>query len=82
MHCPEGYISWAHMYNIYDNDKELKGNLRKAAKLSYQALHPGNNNQNVFLTLAVFYDATIAAAKSYYPSREDVSEFLNAIHTW
>ena len=54
LHCPQGYIGWADLYNIYDKDKELKGNLRKAPKLSYQALHPGNNKQNVLLTLALF----------------------------
>ena len=82
LHCPQGYIDWADLYNIYDKDKELKGNLRKAPKLSYQALHPGNNKQNVPLTLALFYETTIAAAKSYYPNREDVSGFLNVIDTW
>ena len=43
LHCPQGYIGWADLYNIYDNEKELKGNLRKAPKPSYQALYPGNN---------------------------------------
>ena len=28
LHCPQGYIEWADLYNIYDEDKELKGNLR------------------------------------------------------
>ena len=78
MHCPKGYIGWADLYNIYDRDKELKGNLRKAPKLSYEA---GDNKQNVPLALALFHDTTIAAVKSYYPNREDVSGFLNGIHT-
>ena len=82
LHYPQGYIDWADLYNIYDKDKELKGNLRKAPKLSYQALHPGNNKQNVLLALAIFHDTTIAAAKGYYPNRENVSGFLNVIHTW
>ena len=46
-----GYIRWADLYDIYDKDKELKRNLRKAPKLSYQALHPGANKQNVPLAL-------------------------------
>ena len=83
MHCPQGYIGWADLYNIYDKAKELKGNLRQAPKLSYQALLlPGNNKQNVPLAVAHFHDTTIASAKSYYPNREDVSRFLNVIHTW
>ena len=56
--------------------------MRKAPKDSYQALPPGNNKQNVPLALALFHDTTIAAEKSYYPNREDVSGFLNVIHTW
>ena len=80
--CLQSYINWADLYNIYDKDKKLKGNLRKAPKLSYQTLHPGNNKQNVPLALALFHDTTIAATKSFYPNREDVSGFLNVIHTW
>ena len=55
--------------------------MRKAPELSYQALHPGNNKQNYPPARALFRDTTIAAAKSYYPNREDVSGFLNVIHT-
>ena len=82
LHCPQGYIDWADLYNIYDKDKELEGNLRKAPKLSYQTPQPGNNNQNVPLALALFHETTIAAAKIYYPNREDFSGFLNVIDTW
>ena len=81
LHCPQGYIDWADLYDIYGKDKELKENLRKAPELSYQALHPGNNKQNYPPARALFRDTTIAAAKSYYPNREDVSGFLNVIHT-
>ena len=31
--CTSGYISWADLDRIYDKDKELKENLRKASKL-------------------------------------------------
>ena len=78
LHWPQSYIGWADLYNIYDKDKELKGNMRKAPKLSCQAFHPGNNKQNVPLALALFHGTTIAAAKC----RKDVSGFLNVIHTW
>ena len=30
----------------------------------------------------MFYDTIIAAVKNYYPHREDVFGFLNAIQTW
>lgn len=79
---PNGYLSWSDLHNIYDRDKELKGNLRKAPKLSYQALHPGNNKQNVSLAISLFHETTIAAVKSYYPDRKDISEFLYMIHVW
>lgn len=60
LNCPAGYISWEDLHTLYDKDKKLKGNLRKAPKLSYQALHSGNYKQNVPL----FHDSTIVAAKS------------------
>ena len=63
LHSPQSYIGCADLYNIYCKDKDLKANLRKALKLSYQALHPGNNKQNVPLALALFHDTTIATAK-------------------
>ena len=65
-----------------DKGKELKRDLRKTPKLSYQALHPGNNKQNVQLALALFHDTAIAAAKSNYQNKEDVSGFLNVTKTW
>ena len=45
--------------------------LKKAHKLTYSSLHPGNNKQNVKLALAIFDEATIAAVKSYFPDRKD-----------
>ena len=33
LHCPQGPIGWAGLYNVYDKDKELKENLRKAPNL-------------------------------------------------
>ena len=35
LHCKAGYTSWGGLHKIYNKDKELKGNLRKAPKLSY-----------------------------------------------
>ena len=53
VHSPQGYIGWADLYNIYD--KELKGNLRKAPKLSYQALHLKGNLQKAKITSRMFH---------------------------
>ena len=62
--CSAGYIRWVYLCNIYDKDKELKNNLRKPPKLSYLALRPGNNKQNVPLAL----ERTITAVRSYFPN--------------
>ena len=80
--CPAGYISWSDLHRVYDKDKELQGNLRMARKLSYKALHPGNNKQDVGLALSIFDEGTIAAFQSYFPERDDCSGFLSLIQTW
>ena len=61
--CPSGVISWSDLHKIYKNDSKLKGNLGKVPKLSYQALHPGNNKQSVPLALSIFDETTIAATR-------------------
>ena len=40
-----GEISWGLLHSVYDQDEKLQGNLRKANKLTYASLHPGNNKQ-------------------------------------
>ena len=69
------------MYEIYDKDKGLSANLNNSPKLSYQALHPGNK-QSVLLALAIIRETTIAPARSYFPTRSDLSGFLNLINIW
>ena len=78
----DGYISWSDLHSIYDQDSKLPANLRKANKLMYRAMHPGNNKQSVNLVLSIFHESTIAASKSYFPERKDISGFLSLIHTW
>ena len=77
-----GYVSWHDIHRIYDNDQSLTANLRKSPKLSYKALHPGNNKQNVNLALAIFHETTVAASRSYFPKRQDMANFLDLILTW
>ena len=67
---------------LYDKGKDLKGYLRQATELVYQALHPGNNKQNVPLTLAIFHETAINAAKSYYPHWPDISNYLTISNIW
>ena len=80
--CPAGYIRLGDLYQMYDKDKELKSNLRKAPKLSTLALHPGNNKQNVPFAVAVIHETTITAARSSFPNRRDVANFLEIFSTW
>ena len=80
--CPAGYITWGGIHKVYDIDARLKANLRKAPKLTYKALHPGNKKQSVPLALALIEDTTIAAVKSYFPNRKDMSSFLEIFNKW
>ena len=69
-------------YNLYDKDVALQENVRKASKLTYSALHPGNNKQNVPLPLAIFDETTNAAFKSFFLVRKNVANFLTLINPW
>lgn len=82
IYCPAGFIGWADLHALYEKDLKQQANLKKAHKLSYSVLHPGNNKQSVPLALAVFHESTIAAAKSYLPSRKDFAGFLCVINAW
>ena len=82
INSPYGYISWSDLHSNYDQDSKLPANSRKANKLTSRAMHPGNNKQSVNLALSTFYESTIAASKSYFPERKDISGFLSLIHTW
>lgn len=79
---PPGYISWHDLHTIHEKDQKLEANLRKAPKLSYKCLHPGNNKQKTNLALGIFHETTIAACKSYSPERKDMANFLTLILTW
>ena len=80
---PAGFISWGGIHKVFDFDSKLTtGNLRKAPKLTYRSLHPGNNKQSVPLALAIFHESTIAGVRSYFPERDDMAGFLDLINTW
>ena len=82
VHCQAVYITRGDLHKVYDKDSTLKGNLRKAPKLNYQVMHPGNKKQSVPLALAIFDEKTIAACKDYFPNRQDMSSFLMVFNTW
>ena len=70
------------MEHISEEDSKLSANLKTAYSLSYKALTPYNNKENVSLALGVFSETTIAATKCYLPGREDAASFLKLINTW
>ena len=41
-------------YDIYELDEKLQEKLRKMPKLTYKAIHPGNNKHEASLALAFF----------------------------
>ena len=51
-------------YDIYELDEKLRGNLRKAPKLTYNT-HPRNNKEDVSLAFSIFDETTSVAIKSY-----------------
>ena len=59
-------------------DKHLKSNLTKSPKLSYLALNPENNKQNVPLA----FETTITAAQRYFSNCRVVGSFLEIFNTW
>ena len=67
---------------LYDKDKIVEANLRKAPKLTYSVLHPSNSKQNVHLAIALFHEMTVAAFENYLPERSDASEFLKMFLCW
>ena len=80
---PEGNISWKLLHDVHDKDQLLiNTNLRKAPKVSYKTLHPGDNKQNVQLALNIFHESTSAAIASYFPENKSASAFLNLINIW
>ena len=80
LHSEAGCVSWSNIHEIYDSNVALEGNLRMAHKLTYKALHPGNNIQNAASAITIFYESTIAACKRYYPEKKDVAAFLTLIN--
>ena len=60
-------VTWEDFHHLDSKDEQLQGNLRKAPKITYQSLQPGNRKQNVFHALSIFDETTIASFKCYFP---------------
>ena len=79
---PAGEITWKMLHDVFEQDETLQGNLRKANKLTYKVLHPGDNKQSMPLALAIFHATTSAALESYFPEHNSASKFLELINIW
>ena len=75
------YLLKAIFHRIHENDLVIECHMRKAPKITYQALHPGNIKQSVPLTLAIF-DLTTTAIRQYFPEEITASSFLYMIYNW
>ena len=75
---PNGFISWRSFYDVWEEDSKFQANLRKAPKLTYGAIHPGNNKQSMPLALAIFDESATAAIECYFPEKPDAACFLSA----
>lgn len=82
INIPSGEITWKLIHDVYDRDKNLQAHLRKAHKLTFKALHPGDNKQSVPLALCIFDPTTSAALENYFPDRVDAAAFLRLINMW
>ena len=82
INVPGGKVSWKLSHEIHDLDQSLQGNLQKAHKLTYKALHSGYNKHCVPLALSIFDPTSSAAILSYYPKRQDAAAFLKLINLW
>ena len=77
-----GKLRWKNLLDVYDHDQSLDAKLKLAPKLSFRALHPGDDKQNVPYALAIFHSTTSAAIRDYFPENEDAASFLQLIDTW
>ena len=75
-------MAWSDLHKVYSKDNTLNAKLRKAPKLTFKALHPSDNKQNVNLAVAIFHETTIAACESYFPDRADMSHVIRLISCW
>ena len=77
-----GPIHWSIFHRVHEQDLANQFHVRKAPKISYQALHPGNYKQSVPLALSIFDPTTITAIRQYFPEDTTTSFFVNLIHNW
>lgn len=75
-------VSWKLFHRIREKDEHCKSHLRKAPKLTSNAIHFTNNKQSVKLALALFDETTIAATEVYFPQNKSQTTFLKLMLNW
>ena len=73
------YVILGDIHQIYNFDTNFQCNLKKASKLSYKALHPGNNKQNVSLALSIFGNTTITVSSCCFPGHPYMNVFFRNV---
>ena len=70
INIPIGTIKWSTFHRVNEKDLAIGCHVKKAPKISYQALHPGNNKVCP-LTLVIFELTTILAISQYFPEEKN-----------
>ena len=73
---------WACLHRIHEHDLKECGKLRKAPKINFSVLHPGNNKQSVSLALAIIDPTTTTAISTYHPEELITPGFLDLCYSW
>ena len=79
---PAGGVYWACRHRVHEHDIKECGKLRKATKINYSVLHPGNKKLSVSLALAIFDPTTTTAISSYHPEEIVTPSFLDLFYSW
>ena len=78
---PAGGVHCSCLQRAHEHDLKECGKLRKAPKINFPVLHPGNNKPSVPLALAIFYPTTTAII-SYHPEEIVTPAFLDLFYSW
>ena len=73
---PAGYITWGDFHHLHSKDEQLQGNLRKAPKITYQSLHPGNRKQEFLLHYPLSMKQQLQILKVIFQSKKIFLVFL------
>ena len=75
-----GFISWSDMKSLLNRDVKLEANLRKASKLSFEALHPGHSPVALQLRAPPKVSARAPAHRSYHFRGVKLKSCIKKIH--